>query len=97
MAVVPTSFSSQYEYNYGKEPFSYTQPYGATSSLYSEPQSAINWQSYPSQIAPVNSAMNSLFPPFSRGSTQKVMTANLAENSVFSHDFQKKIVFYNKF
>lgn len=75
MAVVPTSFTSPgYDYNYGKEAFPYGQAsvYGSASSLYTEPQTGINWQTYPSQIAPVNSAMNSLFPPFSRGSTQKV-------------------------
>ena len=75
MAVVPTSFAtSGYEYNYNKDAFPYSQSsvYGH-ASLYTEPQGAINWQTYPSQIAPVNSAMNSLFPPFSRGSTQKVI------------------------
>ena len=73
MAVVP-SYQTGYEYNYSKDAFSYAQTagiYGA-SSLYTESQPGMNWQNYPSQIAPVNSAMNSLFPPFSRGSTQKV-------------------------
>ena len=73
MALVPTSFPFQAEYA-GAGNYSYP--------IYENPaQTAmghINWQAgYPSQIGPVNSAMNSLFPPFSRGSTQKVRSFSL--------------------
>ena len=74
---LPTpAFSSGYDYNYGKEFYSQAGLSGMISpgALYTDgSQNALaQWGNYPSQIGPVNSAMNSLFPPFSRGSTQKV-------------------------
>ena len=74
---LPTpAFSSGYDYNYGKEFYSQSGLSGMLNpgALYTDgSQSALaQWGNYPSQIGPVNSAMNSLFPPFSRGSTQKV-------------------------
>ena len=74
---LPTpAFSSGYDYNYGKEFYSQAGLSGMINpgALYTDgSQNALaQWGNYPSQIGPVNSAMNSLFPPFSRGSTQKV-------------------------
>ena len=80
MAAVPytyPTFQSEYATNYTSFPMtsestSPTTPATATAVTASA-MSQMSWPStYPSQIAPVNTAMSTLFPPYSRGSSQKV-------------------------
>ena len=79
MSTVPYTYPFQTEYanNYTSFPLTSeaTSPTSApASTVTASAMSQINWQSsYPSQIAPVNTAMSTLFPPYSRGSSQKVI------------------------
>lgn len=69
MSIVPYGYQLNSEYsNYSSFPTEGSSPPTSASAM-----SQINWQAtYPSQIAPVNTAMSTLFPPYSRGSSQKV-------------------------
>ena len=84
MSTVPYTypFQSDYSNNYTSFPLTSeaTSPTAPTSAVTASAMSQINWQSsYPSQIAPVNTAMSTLFPPYSRGSSQKVILTNFKQ------------------
>lgn len=84
MSTVPYTypFQSDYANNYTSFPLTSeaTSPTAPASAVTASAMSQINWQSsYPSQIAPVNTAMSTLFPPYSRGSSQKVILTNFKQ------------------